>query len=138
MTPHQVANVYRRQQIESATPAQLIAMLYDATIRNCRSARQAIEQHDRDRAARSLLKAQDIVAELMGSLDVEAGGNLGAALLQLYEYLYRRLVQANVRKDVQAVEEAERLLTDLHQTWVQAMESMPAEPIRERAAETAG
>lgn len=121
MNPQQVADAYRRQQVETATPAQLVAMLYDAAIRNCRLAQQAIEEQDRDRAARHLLKAQDIVAELMASLDVQAGQALGVGLLRLYEYMYRRLVQANVRKDAAAAREVEGLLGQLQEAWVEAM-----------------
>ncbi|MBE3598519.1 MAG: flagellar export chaperone FliS [Limnochordaceae bacterium] len=122
----QVLGTYRKQQVETATPGQLIVMLYDAGIRNCKAAQEAIERKDRDASARHLLKAQDIVAELMSSLNVEAGGELGAKLLRLYEYMYRRLVHANVRKDAQAAKEVESLLAGLRDAWAQAAAATPA------------
>lgn len=117
--------VYRRQQVETASPGQLIVMLYDAAIRNCRAAREAIRQQDREKAARHLLKAQDIVAELMSSLNVAAAGEVGPPLLRLYEYMYRRLVEANIRKDRDAVREVESLLAGLREAWAEALAGQP-------------
>lgn len=125
MKEHELIHTYRKQQVTTASPGQLIVMLYDTAIRECKSAQEAISRHDRDNASRNLLKAQDIVSELMGSLNVQAGGELGAALLQLYEYMYRRLVQANVRKDASAVREVEELLSGLRDAWARAAASHP-------------
>lgn len=126
MEDRQALSAYRKQQVETATPGQLVVMLYDAAIRNCQAAQAAIQDQDRDRAARHLLKAQDIVSELMSSLNVEAGGELGVKLLRLYEYMYRRLVFANVRKDASAAKEVEGLLCDLRDAWARAAQASPA------------
>ena len=116
----QAISVYRRQQVETASPGQLVVMLYDACIGHCKAAQDAIAAADRDRAARHLLKAQDIIAELMSALNVGAGGELAVRLLSLYEYMYRRLVHANVRKDAEAAREVERLLAELRGAWAEA------------------
>lgn len=125
MKEHEFIHTYRKQQVTTASPGQLVVMLYDAAIRQCKAAQEAIARQERDAAARSLLKAQDIVSELMSSLNVQAGGELGAALLRLYEYMYRRLVQANVRKDASAAREVEELLSGLRDAWAQAAASHP-------------
>ena len=125
MSGEQAILTYRKQQVETASPGQLILLLYDAAIRHCRSAQSAILQNDRDGAARHLLKAQDIVSELMASLNLEAGGELGARLLRLYEYMYRRLVVANVRKDRAAAREVEELLAGLREAWAQVATASP-------------
>lgn len=125
MDGQQAISTYRRQQVETATPGQLIVLLYDAAVRHCKGAQESIERKDRDGAARHLLKAQDIVAELMGSLNVDAGGELAGNLLRLYEYVYRRLVHANVRKDASAAQEAEGILAGLRDAWAQASAGMP-------------
>lgn len=125
MNGDQAISTYRKQQVETASPGQLIVMLYDACIRHCRSAQTAISQNDRDGAARHLLKAQDIVSELMASLNAEAGGELGVRLLRLYEYMYRRLVMANVRKDADAAREVEELLSGLRDAWAQVATTSP-------------
>ena len=125
MNEHEFIHAYLKHQVATASPGQLVVMLYDAAIRHCKAAQEAIAQQERDAAARSLLKAQDIVSELISSLNVEAGRELGSALLRLYEYMYRRLVQANVRKDASAAREVERLLTDLRDAWSQVASSHP-------------
>ncbi len=115
----QLLDAYRRQQIETASPVQLIVMLYDGAIRHCKGAELAIEQQDREQARHHLLKAQDIVAELLASLDMEKGGELAGSLAQLYGYIHGRLVEANVQQDPQAVREAGRLLSGLRDAWAQ-------------------
>lgn len=115
----QLLDAYRRQQVETASPLQLIVMLYDGAIRHCRGAELAIEQQDRQRAREHLLKAQDIVAELLASLDMEKGGELAASLAQLYGYIHARLVAANVQQDAAAAREARRLLSGLREAWAQ-------------------
>ena len=129
---------YRRQQVETASPGQLIVMLYDGCIRHCRAAQEAIAREDRDGAARHLLKAQDIVSELMASLNLEAGGEIAIRLLRLYEYMYRRLVLANVRKDASAVQEVERLLVGLRDAWAQVASASAAGPSPAAAKSSAG
>ena len=127
-------STYRRQQVETASPGQLVVMLYDACISHCKAAQEAIAAADRDRAARHLLKAQDIIAELMSALNVGAGGELAVRLLSLYEYMYRRLVHANVRKDAEAAREVERLLTELRGAWAAAA----ANPVAAAGAASGG
>lgn len=125
MNEYQAVGAYRKHQVETASPGQLIVMLYDAGIRNCRAAQAAIDQRDRDGAAHHLLRAQDIISELMASLNVEAGGELAVNLLRLYEYMYRRLVYANVQKDAAAAKEVENLLAGLRDAWAQAAAANP-------------
>ncbi len=116
---------YRRQQVESAPPSQLVAMLYEAAVRNCGLAREAMARQDYRAASRHLVKVQDILTELMGSLDVERGGDLATKLMGLYQYMFRRILLANVRKESAAVQEVEDLLAQLHDAWVQAMAGNP-------------
>lgn len=116
---------YRRQRVESASPSQLVGMLYEAAVRNCGLAREAMARHDYRVASRHLVKVQDILVELMGSLDVERGGDLATKLMGLYEYMFRRILLANVRKESAAVQEVEDLLAQLRDAWGQAMASNP-------------
>ena len=125
MNGYQALSTYRRQQIETASPGQLIVMLYDGAIRHCQSAQSAIASGDKAAAHRHLLKAQDIVAELMASLDMEAGGELATRLLQLYDFIHRRLVEANVRKDTEAIQDAVQLLSGLREAWAQVATASP-------------
>ena len=125
MVNQQAQAAYRRHQVETATPGQLIVLLYDGAIRHCKAAQTAIEQKALADASQHLLKAQDIVVELMASLNLEAGGELATRLLQLYDYIHRRLVQANVRKDTEAIVEAVHLLSGLREAWAQVATASP-------------
>lgn len=137
MNEHQFIGAYRRQQVETASQGQLIVMLYDAGLRNCRVAQDHLSRGERDQAARHLLRAQDIIAELMASLNLEAGGEIGVRLLRLYEYMYRRLVEANVRKDPTPAKEVEGLLAGLRDAWARVATASPSPTATSTAGPTA-
>jgi flagellar protein FliS len=115
---------YQRIQTETASPGQLIAMLYDAMLRNLSRAERGIEDRDIELTHETLLRSQDIVLELIASLDTEAGGDVGAIARQLaplYEYMYRRLIDASIHKDVEAVREVQRLIVPVRDAWSEAL-----------------
>src|SRR5215203_4124640 len=97
---------YQRSQVETSTPGQLVLLLYQGCVRFTQRGRVALEAGDVEGARVAFLRAQDIVAELMGGLNMEAG-EIASNLFRLYEYLHRRLVEANVRRDVAAADEVE-------------------------------
>ena len=67
---------YKRTQVETATPVQLLVMLYDAALDNCRRAKDAIAQNDLDGKSQAVDKSLAIIGELQGSLDMEQGGEI--------------------------------------------------------------
>jgi len=120
-------DTYQRIQTETASPGQLIALLYDAMLRSLERAQAGLEQRDLETAHAPLLRAQDIVLELMASLDVDAAGEAGAIARQiapLYEYMYRRLLDASLKKDVAAVKEVRRLVQPVRDAWITALETV--------------
>lgn len=117
MQEQQALRTYLKQQVSTASPGQLVVMLYDGAIRHCNQAKAELEAKRVSQARRHLVKAQDIVGELMATLNVEAGGELGTQLYRLYDYLFRRIVQANVRRDPAAVDEVVARLTELREAW---------------------
>lgn len=123
---------YRRTQIETAPPEQLILMLYDGAIRFARNARRALEAGDKQKAHTELTRAQDVVSELIGSLDMEAGGELAANLCQLYRYMYQRLVQANIRKSVEPIDEVVQLMGELRDGWYEGVIQGKAQATQDR------
>ncbi|BAS28791.1 flagellar export chaperone FliS [Limnochorda pilosa] len=125
---------YRRTQIETAPPEQLILMLYDGAIRFGRSARRAIEVGDRQKAHHDLTRAQDVISELIGSLDMAAGGEIAANLHELYRYLYQRLVQANVGKKVEPIDEVIHLVSELREGWYEGVVQGKGQPARDERA----
>ena len=110
------ANHYARQRIETATPAQLIALLYGAGIAALRAGIDAMGRNDRDEINRHMLRAQDVVMELRCSLN-PAAGDLAANLDAIYAYSFQRLVRANVGRDTTAAAEVLGILEGLNESW---------------------
>lgn len=117
---------YRRVQTSTSSPPELVLLLYDALAADLQRAEldlQVPEEHER--AHQRLVRAQEIVLELLASLDVETG-EIAQQLDRLYHYMYGRLVEANVGKSLEAVREVTRLVAPLRSAWSQAMQAGPA------------
>jgi flagellar protein FliS len=92
-------------------------MLYQGAVKFIRLSIQAMEQNDPKAAHTNLVRAQDIIVELLGSLNREAGGQIANQLASVYDYCFRRLVQANVKKDPAPAREVVGILRDLGTAW---------------------
>lgn len=114
---------YRQTQVQTAKPEQLLLMLYDGAIGFLKKAKTAIENKDITEAHTFLIKTQDIIIELMVSLNMEVG-EIAMNLFRLYEYMHYRLVEANVNKDVKPIDEVLRMLQDLRDTWDMAIKKL--------------
>ena len=114
-----VAAAYLDNKIKTATPAELTLMLYDGSIKFCNIAIMAIEENDNNKANTNIIKAQKIMLELRSSLDqkYEISKNLDL----LYEYIYSELIEANMKKDKNVLDEVLESLRELRDTWKEAM-----------------
>ena len=113
---------YNEVQIKTANKGQLIVLLYQGALRNMRKALLQLEEKDMEGKGNSLIKAQDIILELMCALDqsmLEEGNELAANLQRLYLYCYRQLVQANLKMAPKPIEEVIELLANLLEAWEQ-------------------
>ena len=110
---------YREIQIKTANQIRLIVMLYDGAVRHINLALDHFaEGHRRyDAINGHLVAAQDILSELMASLDFEKGGVLAKNLFSLYSFLTRRLLDGNLKKDPGPLIEVRKLLIDLREAW---------------------
>lgn len=113
---------YKQQQIETASPEEILIMLYEGAIRFLVIAKKALGDKDIEKFHNNLLRTQHIIIEFMTSLDMELGGEMAVNLYNLYEYLHYRLVQANIHKDVAMLDEVLDHLRKLKTTWEQAIE----------------
>jgi len=111
-------NAYQQTAIESTPPDKLLLMLYDGAIRFLNQAKNSMTNTDFVTANTNLLKAQDIITELMVTLNMDY--DISKNLYSLYEYFNYRLVQANIRKNVEPVDEVLAHLVDLRTAWAQA------------------
>lgn len=110
---------YLKNQVMSASPAQLITMLIAGGIKNVKQAQAAIAVGDVIKTHDKLINAQDIIMELRYSVKEEIDAELSHQLITMYEYMYNQLVLANVNQDEAKVAEVEQLLMDLLNTWKQ-------------------
>ncbi len=110
---------FRRESLATASPAQLLTMLYDRLLLDLDRAVAALESGDRAVANEQLGHAQQIVHELRCSLDVSAWDG-GPQLLEIYNYLYSELVTANVGHDAAKVTACRALVTPLRDAWHRA------------------
>lgn len=114
-----MAQVYKTQQVLTASPEQLTLMLYNGAIRFIKESIQALNDNNFEQAHNKNIRAQDILKEFMCTLDMKY--ELSKNYYALYEYISFCLVQANIHKDPAQLEEAQGLLTELRDTWAQAM-----------------
>ena len=126
MVANGYAKAYQTQAVLTASPGQLVLMLYDAALRFLAQAHAAMEMDERDWRRievinRNLQKAQNIIAELKGTLNHDAGGVVASNLDQLYDYYNRRLYEANFKKDIAPVIEVEGLLRELRDGWAEML-----------------
>ena len=118
----QPLKTYRETQIRTASQGSLIVMLYDESLRRIRQAIGLLEKAgtgDIEAIGQHLTKAQDIVTELMVSLDFERGGDIARSLFSIYMFANRELMQANMKKDSGALERVHGLLMELRSAWVE-------------------
>ena len=113
------AEAYKRQQILTATPEALTLMLYNGALRFMAEGREALEKKDFEEANISLQKAQNIITEFRVTLNMEY--EIAHQLMPLYNYVYDRLVEANLKSDVSKIDEAKHIITELRDAWAKAM-----------------
>jgi flagellar protein FliS len=106
---------YQQSSVQTASPGQLILMLYDGAIRFVKLGIAGIEERDISKANNSLIRAQRIINELMASLNTSVP--LSATLMGIYEYMNRRLIEANIKKDKAPAEEVLGHLVELRDAW---------------------
>lgn len=104
-------------RIYSATPVELVKMLYEAAIEAVQAARDHLRRGEIGDRSRAVGKAIAILAELNRSLDQAKGGELSTKLALMYDYLQRTLIDANYRQADDGLAEAETLLKTLHDAW---------------------
>lgn len=114
-------NQYQQNQISTASPEQILLMLYDGAIRFTRRAISGIEENKPELKMSGVSKAMAIIAEFSNSLNHEIGGQIADDLDALYDFMMRELTTANVNNDVEKLKTVETLLMDLRQTWGEAV-----------------
>ena len=115
-------NQYQNNQILSASPEQILIMLYDGAVRFCRQALIAMDNGEKKVQAEKISKTMAIVSEFANTLDHKMGGAIATDLDALYSFMIRELTYANLKNDRKSLETVEDLLVGLRQTWGEAIE----------------
>ena len=110
---------YKNNAIATATPAELTLMLYEGAIKFGNIAIKAIEENDIEKAYRNIVKVQNIISEFRNTLDFKYP--VAKDFDRVYEYLERRLVEANVTKDKEIMEEVVKHIRSMRDTWKEVM-----------------
>ena len=114
---------YRKVDVETASQGKLIIMLFNGAIQRAEEAKRQIEKGHRQNAHKNLIRAQEIVAELRGALNMRAG-TLAANLDRIYEYFQHLLIKANIRKEIPPIQECLELMVSMRNTWQELFEDL--------------
>lgn len=113
---------YQENAILTASPEDLTLMLYNGAIKFLKQAKTNIQNKELDKAHNNIMRAEDIIIELMSTLDMKY--EISNNLYSLYDFMYNWLVQANMQKTkkegMSKIDDVIGLLEDLKNTWAQA------------------
>jgi flagellar protein FliS len=110
---------YRKSSVSSASPLQLVIMLYDGALRFMEAGKHAMQQRDVFVQNENITKAERIISELLSTLDMEQGGEVATNLFSIYTYVYDKLVEANIEDKPELIDECTTILSELRESWVE-------------------
>jgi len=111
---------YRTNAVTTASPGELTLMLYNGCLKFINLARVAIESMDIEAKNTNIQKAQNIITELMVTLNMDL--EISKNMMSLYDYANRRLIEVNIHNDLEKLKEVEELITEFRDTWKQAIQ----------------
>ncbi len=121
-----IAKSYKNTAVETASPGQLILMLYDGALKFLQLAEGGFEQTSprlrNEQIHNNLIKVQNILAELQRSLDMKVGGDFSKNMFQLYDFMIRQLQQANIKKDREPIKIVGGMLKDIRDAWAEMLQ----------------
>ncbi|MDR7856879.1 flagellar export chaperone FliS [Tissierella sp.] len=119
---YQALNQYKQNTVLTATPEELTLMLYEGAIKFMNIGKYSIENKNYEKTHSSLMRAQDIITELSYSLDMNY--EISKELRGLYDFVLSKLVDANIKKDINAIDEALVIVNDMRDTWKEVIKQI--------------
>lgn len=116
---NKAAEQYANNKVLTASPAELTLMLYDGAVKFCNIALMGLEKNDYEKVSTNLIKAQNIITEFRATLDFKYP--VAKDFDVVYEYIHRTLVDANLKKDKELIEEALGRIKEMRDTWKEVM-----------------
>lgn len=120
MSAQSVHQAYKSNSISTASPGELTLLLYNGCLKFLGKAKIAINEKNIQEKNINLQKAQKIIQELMMTLNMDI--EISKSMMQMYEYMNHRLIEANLKNDVQMIEEVEGYALDFRDTWKQVIQ----------------
>ena len=117
---------YQQAQVETAPREQILLMLYDGAVKFLLLAKQGFIEKNIEKIHNNIVRAQSIITEFQATLDMENGGKFAQTLFSLYEYLNRKLIDANIKKREDYLDEVIRHISGLRDTWKEAIQKFKA------------
>ena len=118
---------YKKTSVNTASKEQILLMLYQAAIKNCKRAIEAIETNNIAKKGEHIGKLQDIVLELNNSLDFDLGGDIAQELASLYDYILHASTQANIKIEKEPLDGCLKVLNTLYEGWREAVKSLKSD-----------
>jgi flagellar protein FliS len=134
-------STYRETRIQTASQGQLVIMLYDEAVKNLDRALELLEKNSSgkkdpgkiEQIGKSILKTQEIITELMVSLDFEQGGDIAKNLFSLYSWFNQELLEANIKQDMRRLTIVRNMLNELRSAWHEIVTKNSAETVNKQA-----
>jgi flagellar protein FliS len=132
-------SAYKEIRINTASQGQLIIMLYNEAVKQLDSALGVLGDDGRkdlnriEKVSKSVVKTQEIISELMVSLDFEQGGDVATNLFSLYAWFNRELMEANINQDAEKISTVRNFLEDLRAAWQKVALTTAAETVSREA-----
>lgn len=111
--------VYKQNSVMTASPGELTLLLYNGCLKFINRAKKAIQEKNIQERNENLIKAQNIIQELMVTLNTDV--EISKGMMQMYDYIHRRLVEANMKNDLEVLEEAEGYVVQFRDAWKEVL-----------------
>jgi flagellar protein FliS len=132
---------YKETRIKTASQGQLVIILYDEAVKQLNSALDLLELNSSvkkepariEQISKAVMKTEEIITELMVSLDFEQGGEISKNLFALYTWFNRELLEANIAQDTKRLKTVRDMLVNLRGTWNEIFSKANVEPAKREA-----
>ena len=130
------SSTYKETKIKTASKGQLVLMLYDELVKQLNLSLELLELNKSDKKepgrieqiSKAVMKAEEIITELMVSLDFEQGGEIAKNLFALYSWFNRELMEANISQNINRIKTVRDMISDLRNSWSEIAVKYNAEP----------
>lgn len=120
MSANNPYQTYQQNSAQTASPGQLTLMLYNGCLKFIKQAKVAIEENNIEARNTNIIKAQNIIREFMVTLNMDL--EVSKSMMQMYDYMLQKLIEANMKSDLEALAEVEAYVIEFRDTWKQVLQ----------------